>query len=264
MKKFIILFAMVMISVIAFGQTPVWDGRIADTTTVFTVNISVGFKVYSIAENAVWVCKHATAAGTKISSMAGQTSQFYNFTQLATGAAHAAVTVPSLTAHGLKIISGQALGMDTAYAGHTGTLSGTDWTTFNGKLGSEVDGSITNEGALTVVDGSGTADIHSNTSTSTNVTFAVSGALTVDGAGSTITIANTSKTYIAEPFEIAGDSTGHCILTLAHTPVTGTIIVQMNGYPLAPTTQFTVVETLKIRMPFTCDKYSKFNISYSY
>lgn len=259
MKKLVLLFALFVVSVIGYGQTPVWDGKVTDTTEAFTVNVPVGFKVYAATQQSVWVCRIAAAAGTKISS-----NLFANFIQLASGAAHAPVTIPTNTAHGIHL-SGQAISLDTAYAGHTGTISGTDWTTFNNKLGSEVDGSITNEGSLTVVDAVGTADIHSNTSASTNVTFAAGANISVEGAGSTITIATTGlKTYITEPFELAADSASHCILTLSQTPTTGTITVIMNNHPLKPTTQFTIVETKKVRMPFSCDKFSTFSISYTY
>jgi hypothetical protein len=259
MKKLVLLFALFVVSLVGYGQEPVWDGKVADTTEVFIVNVPVGFKVYAAAQQSVWVCRIAAASGTKISS-----NLFANFFQLSNGAAHNAVTIPTNTAHGLHL-SNQAISLDTAYAGHTGTLSGTDWTTFNNKLSTEVDGSITNEGALTIVDGAGTADIHSNTSASTNVTIAAGANISVEGSGGIITIATTGlKTYITEPFELAADSSGHCILTLTQTPTAGTITVLMNNHPLKPTTQFTVVETKKIRMPFSCSKFSSFNISYTY
>lgn len=57
----------------------------------------------------------------------------------------------------------------------------------------EVDGSTTNEGSLTVAAGSGTTSlIHSNTSGSTDVTIAASTGLTISESGNTITLVNSA------------------------------------------------------------------------
>jgi hypothetical protein len=58
-------------------------------------------------------------------------------------------------------------------------------------LTSEVDGDISNEGSLTATDGAGTVTMASNTSGSTDITFAASGIATVNSAGNTITVGAT-------------------------------------------------------------------------
>lgn len=59
--------------------------------------------------------------------------------------------------------------------------------------GTEVDGSVTNEGSLTVTAGTGTTSvINSNTSGSTPVTVAVSTGLSIAEAGNTITLTNSA------------------------------------------------------------------------
>ena len=79
-----------------------------------------------------------------------------------------------------------------ASGSNKGFLTSGDWTTFNGKLSSEVDGSVSNEGSLTVgAGGANTSTIVSNTSGSTAVTIEGGTNVTVTESGSTITIAAT-------------------------------------------------------------------------
>ncbi|NOT37922.1 MAG: hypothetical protein HOP11_11140, partial [Saprospiraceae bacterium] len=76
-----------------------------------------------------------------------------------------------------------------ATAGQNGFLTSTDWSTFNNKLSAEVDGSISNEGSLTVGVGTGTTSlIQSNTSGSTNITIEAGTNITLIETGNTITI----------------------------------------------------------------------------
>jgi microcystin-dependent protein len=73
-----------------------------------------------------------------------------------------------------------------------GFLQAGDWSTFNSKLGAEVDGSVSNEGSLTVTaGGANDSQIQSNTSGSTPVTISGSSNVSVTESGNTITIAAT-------------------------------------------------------------------------
>jgi len=66
-------------------------------------------------------------------------------------------------------------------------------------------------------------------------------------------------------FEIAGDSLGgHVTVTLPNTPVSGTVSVLLNGLPLIPTTQFTIVSTNKIRCSMSAYQYDRISVEYSY
>lgn len=70
---------------------------------------------------------------------------------------------------------------------------------------------------------------------------------------------------IVEDFEQANDSlSGHSIYQLSHTPVAGTMSVQLNGMNLKPTSQYTIVETNKLRIGTSVYKYDQVSISYSY
>jgi len=74
------------------------------------------------------------------------------------------------------------------------------------------------------------------------------------------------KTAIVQDFEQAADSisANRCIFQLSKTPVVGTISVQLNGVNLKPTTQYTIVETNKLRIACAVYKYDQVSISYSY
>lgn len=174
MKRIIFLLVILVASATMFGQSPVADGRIADTTTLFTVNMPVGTKLYVTSRDAVFVCKVAAASGTKIS-----TGVFANWTQLATGAAHSSVTIG--TANGLSL-SGQQISLQAATGSVPGALTATDWTTFNGKVpGTRT---ITATAPLTI-GGTTSADL------SADRTIAISAATT--GAAGSMSAADKTK-----------------------------------------------------------------------
>jgi hypothetical protein len=115
MKKILFLFFSLILSSVMYGQTPIADGRIADTTTIFTVNMPVGTKLYVSDRSTIYVCRIASAAGQKLSSKNGTGTAFANWVQVATGVGHAEVTIGTM-ANGLSIAAGQVLSMDTARA----------------------------------------------------------------------------------------------------------------------------------------------------
>lgn len=87
-----------------------------------------------------------------------------------------------------------------ALGGQTLTVSGSgivtaDYVTATNTLtitGTEVDGSVTNEGSLTVAAGTGTTSIiNSNTSGQTGVTLTAAGALSISESGNVITLTAT-------------------------------------------------------------------------
>ena len=131
------------------------------------------------------------------------------------------------------------------------------------------DGSASNEGALTVVTGGANdSQIHSNTSGSTDVTISGGTGISVTESGSTITIATTGlKIAKVEDLEVATSDSAAAnryIWTLTQTPAAGTISVQINGMSLKPTTQYTIVQTNKLRMAMPLYQYDQVSVSYSY
>jgi len=80
----------------------------------------------------------------------------------------------------------------------TGATATTFWTG-NGTWSAEVDGSVTNEGSLSVsAGGSNDSQIASNTSGSTNVTISGGTGIQVTESGSTITVSATATTFNAQ------------------------------------------------------------------
>ena len=130
-----------------------------------------------------------------------------------------------------------------SWNGGTGeiSISGGNTIDIDGRyLESEVDGSVTNEGALTVGAGSGsTSVISSNTSGSTDVTIAVAGILSIGEVGNTITITGTEvdgsvtnevlTVSDGTDSEALGGQTltfeGSGIATVDYTPATNTLTI---------------------------------------
>ena len=128
MKKLFMILGFAIMTMIVYAQSaPVANMRVATATTAFGINIPVGYLIYDYGADKLYVCKAATA------STATLTTGSANFSEIALGAGHSAVTIVTSTAHGLHLI-GQAITMDTATVSQTGTLRGTDFNTFNNKV----------------------------------------------------------------------------------------------------------------------------------
>lgn len=72
------------------------------------------------------------------------------------------------------------------------------------------------------------------------------------------------KTAAVYNLEQAADSLNRCIVDLGQAPVSTSVAVQLNGMTLKPTTQYTIVETTKIRISTSVYKYDQIQVSYSY
>ena len=274
-------------ALMGFSQaTPSAQVRVATATTDFGINIPIGTTIYCIATDQYFVCKAATA------STADLTDATANFTQLATGAAHAAATVTTGTGLG---IAGQNITMATANTTTQGTLSAADWNTFNGKQSTSLaSGKLligNTGGTATAVDMSGDATIVAAgtvTIAAKAVTLAKMNDITTasfigrntaaTGVPEVLSV-STVKTMLGvttekvEDFEQSVDSitshTGSFMrFALAQTPLSSTISVQINGVTLKPSgaanAQWTVVSTNNIRIAIPVYKYDQVSISYNY
>ena len=287
MKKLLLISTFALLALMGFSQaTPSSQVRVATATTDFGINVPIGTTVYCIATDQYFVCKAATA------STADLTDASANFTQLATGAAHAAATVTTGTGLG---IAGQNITMATANTSTQGTLSAADWNTFNGKQSTSLaNGKLligNTGGTATAVDMSGDATIVA-AGTVTIAAKAVTLAKMNDISTASFIGRNTAATGVpevlstatvktmlgvtaskVEDFEQAVDSitshTGSYVrYTLAQTPIANTISVQINGVTLKPSgatnAQWTVVSTNKIRVAIPVYMYDQVSVSYSY
>lgn len=143
---------------------------------------------------------------------------------------HSAVTLSGtpdyITLSGQDIIRGQVdLTTDV-----TGLLPGSNINTITESqisdlgtyLETEVDGSVSNEGSLTVAAGTSTTSvINSNTSGSTGVTLTAGTGLSIAEAGNVITLTNSQTSNATH----TGDVTGSTALTIASTGITGKTLV---------------------------------------
>lgn len=152
------------------------DRNIPDVGTVKDLFVAGTNITFTPVGNTIEISAAGSSGGiTSLNGLTGATQTF------ATGTAGTDFGISSSgTTHTFNI--------PTASASNRGALSSADWTTFNNK-----DGSVTNEGDLTVTAGSGTTSvIHSNTSGSTDVTITASTGLTIAETGNTITLTNSA------------------------------------------------------------------------
>jgi len=288
--------------------SPAGHFRIADRTTAFGINIPAGSQIYCVSDSTTWEVKVELISTKTITTGLSSLFLVAKSTNLSVGtvttttvdvnsSTGTSATLPAATTSAAGVMtaaqattvsnqSGTNTGNQTLTIGGTTsptiTLSGSNTATFAGAgittLGqsggtititsTEVDGSVTNEGALTVGAGTGTTSlIHSNTSGSTDVTIAAGTGLSITentGTG-TITLASTvGSAYIAESFEEATTGSSGTAHTLAHTPVTTTtgLTIQLNGLPLT-SSQYTQSGT-SITVTIPVYKYDRVMVSYVY
>ena len=133
--------------------------------------------------------------------------------------------------------------------------------------GTEVDGSISNEGKITTAASGGNVLLVSNTSTSVADTIKAGTGITITGVGTngfTINSTVSNHIFITEFFDEATTGATGTAHTLAHTPVTAStgMVVQLNGTPLK-SDQFTnSTTTLTVTIPVY--KYDRVSVSYTY
>lgn len=125
----------------------------------------------------------AIGAGTLSSEVDGSVTNEGTLGVSAGTASTSVITSNTSGANGVTITAAGINSISESTSSNGGTITIT---------ATEVDGSISNEGSLSVgAGGANSSDIVSNTSGSTNVTIAGSGAVTVTESGSTITISAT-------------------------------------------------------------------------
>jgi len=136
--------------------------------------------------------------------------------------------------------------------------------------GTEVDGSISNEGSISVEHSAGNAILNSNTSGSTGDTITAGTGITITGTGThgfTINSTVSNHLLITEVFEEGTTGSTGTVHTLAHTPITPStgMTVILNTTVLG-TTQFsnngTGNKNIKSLLPVY--KYDRLSVTYTY
>lgn len=247
MKKLILILGFVIISLIGYSQaTAVGEFRVATTSTAFGVNLPTGTKIYCIADSTYWVLKAPAGSALTIATVAASDKFQLNKTAIDTDDQN--LTWDATNGH-IEISEGNDADVGsfgTANANYGFVIGSNGETTkflrgdntWQTVITTEVDGSVTNEGALTVgAGGANDSKIVSNTIGDKAVVIAGGAGITITEADSTITIAyggTAVRTSLVEWFEVvADDLTLPYPITLAQTPSATTIIsLQLNGQPV--------------------------------
>lgn len=227
MKRLSVILLFVLAAYFGFGQaTPVAIQRIADATTVFGINIPVGTKIYDVANKKTYRVILPVPSSDNITTALAGTPKI----ELEGGGTITNVTGGhgiTATPNGTAIHVTANTGIEQdSLAKMSETASSGEWAKFdaNGLVG------------RTKAETQGDLDIR--------IYDVYDLELTVDS--------------------ITAHGTSFNRVTLPHTPIAGTIQVQVNGATLKPTTQYTIVETLKVRFSFPMYKYDQVSVSYAY
>ena len=260
--------------------SPTYGGRIANATTAFGVNLSVGSAVYDLNTNKLYVCKTASAStltlttgsanfqiiggngvgtGTVTDLAAGLGITFGGSDITTTGTVAVDTSSASILSRQRALHEYQLKALASAYV-YVGNASGVGTAV---QLSSDV--TMSNTGAVTIAAGAVTlskmANETANTMLGNNTGSAAAPAALTESQIRTFLQTSQSQ----ENFEAAHDSASHYIATLAHTPQSiGAVTVILNGMPLTVTTDYTLVETLKIRVVRPVMTYDKLSITYQY
>jgi len=270
MKNYILTFAIGMMSLIGFSQaTPSGQFRVATLTTAFGQNLPVGSTVWCAADSTTWDVTKPCISTLNLTTALAAYSVDLHIKSTGSNTGDQILTVTGDINNAAMTIGGTAA--DTV--GITG--AGINVVSVIGKMitvtGTEVDGSITNEGQLTIAAGAAnTSLLHSNTSGSTDITITAGTGLSITEDGTSgFTLASTValRSYFTESWEVATTGSSDVEKTLAHTPLieggseTG-ITVSLNGYELNAT-QYTAA-TDKITVTIPVYKYDRITVSYTY
>ena len=270
MKKYLLISAIMMISLIGFSQaTPSGQFRVATLTTAFGQNLPVGSTIWCAADSTTWNVTKPCISTLNLTTALAEYAVDLHIKSTGSNTGDQILTVAGDYNNAAMTIGGTP--SDKVWI----TGAGTNIVSVSGKTitvtGTEVDGDITNEGKLTIAAGAAnTSLLHSNTSGSTDITITAGTGLTITENGTSgFTLASSvaARVYFTESWEVATTGSSDIEKTLAHTPLvdggseTG-ITVSLNGYELNAT-QYTAA-TNKITVTIPVYKYDRVTVSYTY
>lgn len=281
MKKLILILGFVITSLIGYSQaTAVSERRVATTSTVFGENLPVGTKIYCIADSTYWVLKAPAGAALTLATIAASDKFQLNKTAIDTDDQN--LTWDATNGH-IEISEGNDADVGsfgTANANYGFVIGSNGETTkflrgdntWQTVITTEVDGSVTNEGALTVgAGGANDSKIVSNTIGDKAVVISGGTGITITEADSTITIAyggTVVRTDIVETFDVASAGSTY-VAAISQTPAdTTSISVSLNGMTLmngaSPNDNWDKTGTNDIRINLPVYQYDKVEVHYRY
>lgn len=132
MKQLLLASVLMLLSISMFAQTPVAEYRVADGTTIFTINLATGSKIYNISTKEFWVANAPITAGPAVninSEGPSGTGKLTLLTQLTLGAIGATdIKIKTTSTADGSAPSGQIITLPQADAAtnKAGLLSGAD------------------------------------------------------------------------------------------------------------------------------------------
>lgn len=268
MKKISFILLIFIVTVTSFGQTtPAAQVKIADTSTAFGINISKGSTVYFIAEQMYF------AVTAPVASASTYHTARASFIQIG-GAGLGGIVKSVKAANGSAItMTGTTadviVGVATATTSTVGVASfhATDFNVETGdvtidyangqKATASVDGFLKKEDFTTFNNKQAALVSGTNIKTINGASILASGNLSLQ----------TAFTAALVDYELTADSSVSCHVTLAGTPIAGSIQVTLNGaaipYDATKTKGWAVVGN-KIRVKGPVYQYEKIQVSYNY
>lgn len=253
MKKVLITMVIVLASLVGFSQAaPTQVYRIADATTPFGVNISVGKQVYNIATQELWIATDGVASTANLTTAAASF-------KIVNGAGTANLAEGTATETTVEITSstGTAATLESASTLRAGLMSKAMF-----------DQHLLNNAKIT----NKQSDLSLGTATATTLPISNS-----DGTGVILAAATTSEIGLmtaaqvikldaiptgssTEKFEVASEPAED--YTLQHTALTAGCQVSLNGTILDPSNYTLTANKLAIGLPVS--QYDLVVITYNY
>jgi hypothetical protein len=282
MKKLLFLFIILMGFALGVNAqlSPTTGGRIANATTAFGVNLSVGSAVYDLNTNKLYVCKTATVSTLTLTTGSAN-FQIIGGNGIGTGTVTDLTAGLGITFGGSDIITTGTVAVDTANVSilsreralheyqlkalasayvYVGNASGVGTAVL---LSNDV--TMSNTGAVTIAAGAVTlakmANETANTILGNNTgSPAAPAALSVANTLTLLTANQAQNNFVA-----AHDSTSQYIFQLTQTPRSlASMTVNYNGKVLTITTDYIIVETNKLKVLKPVYQYDNISATFPY
>lgn len=260
MKKVIITMVIILSSLIGFSQvSPTQVYRIADATTPFGVNISVGKQVYNVDTEELWIATASVSSDATLTSAAASFKIVNGNGVTNLGEANATESTVDVTSS-----TGTSVTLQSANTSRAGLMSKEtfDQVQVNNAKVSNIPtdlgfGTVTATSVGITTDG-GADDIILAAANGTQAGLMTAGQ--VNKLGTIAEGAQVNYTLITEKFEeTSGTAATH---TLAHSAQTVGCHVSLNGAVLDPANYTLTATTLKINLPVS--QYDAVIITYNY
>ncbi len=259
MKKLIISMGILLVTLTGFSQvTPTQIYRVADASTTFNVNISVGKQVYNVATNELWIATEGVASSETLTSAATSFTAVNGEGKTDLAEANATQTTVDVTSS-----TGTKATLESATAGRAGLMPATKFAEV--ELNNEKETNVptdlslgtVNETTVAINSDGGDDDVILAAANSTEAGLMT--ATDFSKLGSVETGAQKNYSLVTEDFEETGETAAaHHLGFIAETVACR---VSLNGVVLAPSQYTLSTSTIQVKLPVA--KYDKIVITYN-